>query len=252
MKTVLPIAIAALAAGMAVTAAAPGVEARPEYAKKEGKDCSFCHVNPKGGGPRTPKGDEYAKNGHKFPPQGYGQDSAFTTEANGKAFELVKKAMELEHWLDALTRIKELKSKEKKGPAAQLLLNTENQVDGKGDDLAKSAREAVTSGKVQEASEALVRVETEFKGRRAGPGATKIRSDLEKLPGAKEALEAAKALETQRLLWLDASMKEAAGDVPSAIRLLTDLLAKFPGGPFSTDAKTKLDALKAAPPPAMK
>src|SRR5262245_39816498 len=245
-------AAATLVAAFLLGSAAPDAHARPEYAKKEGKECSFCHVNPKGGGPRNAKGDEYAKNGHKFLAQGFGQDAAFSSEANGKAFDLVQKAISFEHWSDALTRIKDLKSKEKKGAAAQLLLNTEGQVDGKGRDLAKTAKESVTSGKAKEASEALLRVEVEFKGRDAAKDAPKIRSDVEKLAGGKEALEAARTLETQRVAWLDAEMKEAAGDAAGAIRALTDLLAKFPDGPYATDAKTKLDALKAAAPAGMK
>jgi len=245
-------ALAALCASLVLSAASRDAVAKPEYAKKEGKECAYCHVKAAGGGPRNEKGNEYAKNGHKFPAAGFGEDNAFTTEANGKAFGLVRKAVFLEHWADALARLRDLKAKEKKGPGAQLVLNTEAQVDGKGRDFARVAKDAITSGKAQDAAEALLRVEVEFKGREAAKDAAKIRADLEKLPGGKEALEAARLLETQRVLWLDASMKEAAGDAASAIRILTDLLAKFPDGPYSTDAKTKLDALKAPPPAAMK
>ncbi len=37
-------------------------DARPEYAAKEKKDCSFCHINPSGGGERNSRGQYYAKN----------------------------------------------------------------------------------------------------------------------------------------------------------------------------------------------
>lgn len=38
------------------------VEARPEYAEKEKKECAFCHVNPNGGGERNWRGQYYGKN----------------------------------------------------------------------------------------------------------------------------------------------------------------------------------------------
>jgi formylglycine-generating enzyme required for sulfatase activity len=41
-------------------------QATREYARKEGKPCVYCHVNPKGGGDRNEKGIAYAKNGHSF------------------------------------------------------------------------------------------------------------------------------------------------------------------------------------------
>ncbi len=229
-------------------------EAKPEFAKREGKDCTFCHRNPKGGMPLTDKGNEYRKNNFKFPPEpkGFGQDGAFATEANGKAFDLVTKAIDLGHYVEAFKRLGELKSKEKKGtPGAQLLLNTERQVDGKGVDLTRAARDAVQGGKVPEAAEALIRVETEFKGRDPAKDAAKLRADFGKLAGAKEADAAARAVEPQRIAWLDAQMRELEGKKPDALRILTDLVTKFPDGPFSADARKKIEDLGGkVPPPA--
>jgi len=34
-------------------------QAKPEFARKTGKPCSFCHVNPGGGGRRTAAGEYY-------------------------------------------------------------------------------------------------------------------------------------------------------------------------------------------------
>lgn len=244
-----------LAAGLALSAAPRAASAKPEYAKKENKECAYCHVNPRGGGARSEKGVEYEKNNHKFlVGGGYGEDKAFASEANGKNFDLVRKAIAIEHWMDALKRLSDLKAREKKGPAAQLVMNTEASVDGKGRDLVKAAKDAIVAGKVQDAADAMVRVEAEFKGRDAAKDLTKVRTDLEKMPGGKEAATAARAVEPQRVMWLDAQMKEAAGDTANAVRILNDLLTKFPAGPFATDAKTKVDALSkpvGGAPPAM-
>ena len=254
-----PLSFACTALGLVVLghlagAPVPPAHAKPEFAKKEGKACGFCHTNPKGGGPFTPKGTEYKQNGLKFPVQGFGEDAAFTTEAAGKAFALVRKAIDVGHFSDALRRIAELRTKEKKGPGAQLLLNTETQLDNRGRDLIRVAKDAIQGGKVPEAAEALARVEAEFRGREAGREAGKVRPDFNKLPGAKEADAAAKLVETQRLQWFDAQMREAEGKTAEALKLLADLVVKHPDGPFTADAKTKIQALggkvPAPPPPA--
>lgn len=40
--------------------------ARPQYAAKEGKTCTFCHVKPSGGMPLTAAGQYYRGHGHSL------------------------------------------------------------------------------------------------------------------------------------------------------------------------------------------
>jgi hypothetical protein len=238
-----------LAIGVLCASPLPRAEARPEFARKEGKDCAFCHTNPRGGGPRTPKGEEYEKNGHKFAAPGFGEDDAFTTQANGQLFFLVKGAIGIEHFKYALEKLKVLQGKEKKGPGAQKVMNTWGVIDGRGRDLAKKAKDAITAGNVKDASEAMIRLEVEFVGREPAKEVGKIRTDLQKLPGGKEAETAAKALEIQRLAWFGAQMLEEEDKHADAVKALTDFVSKFPDGPFTADAKKKLEEIQAAPPP---
>lgn len=57
----------AAAALLATVALAPRqAAATPAYAAQTKKACGFCHVNPAGGGPRTPTGTKFEKNGHKL------------------------------------------------------------------------------------------------------------------------------------------------------------------------------------------
>jgi hypothetical protein len=144
--------------------------------------------------------------------QGFGEDAAFTTEAAGKAFALVRKAIDVGHFSDALRRIAELRTKEKKGPGAQLLLNTETQLDNRGRDLIRVAKDAIQGGKVPEAAEALARVEAEFRGREAGREAA-VRPD-QQAARRQEADAAAKLVETQQ--GFDAQMREAEGKTAEA------------------------------------
>ncbi|MCZ6679975.1 MAG: hypothetical protein O7E52_22305 [Candidatus Poribacteria bacterium] len=41
--------------------------ARPEFAAQEEKECSFCHIDPAGGGPRNPVGQVFEANYFEFP-----------------------------------------------------------------------------------------------------------------------------------------------------------------------------------------
>lgn len=243
----LPAAVVLVAA---IAGMPRGAQARPEYARKEGKACAFCHVDGRGGGARNPKGMEYEKNGFTFPgaPKGYGEDEAFSTPANGTAFYFVREAIDLGHYGDALRRLKLLQPKEKaKGPAAQRILNAYAQIDGRGRDLAKVARDAIANGQVKEAAEHVARLEVEFRGREPGKEVARLRAEVAKLPGGKEADAAAKAAQPQRLQWLDAQMKEVEGDPEGAKRLLADLLAKHPQGPYAAQARARLEALNAPP-----
>jgi len=57
----------AAAALIAVIAIAPReAAATPAYAAQAKKACGYCHVNPAGGGARTPAGDKFQQNGHKL------------------------------------------------------------------------------------------------------------------------------------------------------------------------------------------
>src|SRR5262245_53194346 len=44
----------------------PRTDARPVYAIKEERTCAYCHVNPRGGGQRNPRGIFYEAHKHSF------------------------------------------------------------------------------------------------------------------------------------------------------------------------------------------
>ncbi|HVT12975.1 MAG TPA: hypothetical protein VHE55_11985 [Fimbriimonadaceae bacterium] len=52
--------------GIVLIAGVFTAEARPEYAQKENKQCSYCHLNPGGGGTRGFRGMFYGANGLSF------------------------------------------------------------------------------------------------------------------------------------------------------------------------------------------
>lgn len=158
MRAVLPsiVLLLLLAVASATFAPVPAASAKASFSQRENKPCAYCHVNPMGGGARNAKGEEYQRNGFKFPPSsrkgGFGEDDAFKNQANADQFGFVRAAMQLEHWSEALRRLADLKAKEdKKGAGYQKVINTESIVDGKGRDLVRAARESIEAGKVAEA-----------------------------------------------------------------------------------------------------
>jgi hypothetical protein len=72
--------------------------ATKEYARTEGKDCSHCHINDEGSGPRNPTGREYEANGYKF-----GVESWSTPE--NKAKYLRAKAALMATWYGESARL---------------------------------------------------------------------------------------------------------------------------------------------------
>jgi hypothetical protein len=66
-STPVLVATALAAPARALLSVSRDAVAKPEYAKKEGKECAYCHVKAGRGGPRNEKGLEYAKNGHSSP-----------------------------------------------------------------------------------------------------------------------------------------------------------------------------------------
>jgi mono/diheme cytochrome c family protein len=68
MKFAILAAAAIIAIGTVIAVGVPrSARALPAYAAETGKACGVCHVDPAGGGPRTPYGDAFAANGHKLP-----------------------------------------------------------------------------------------------------------------------------------------------------------------------------------------
>ena len=72
LKTTSKLTIALLSASavvglvLIVSVAPRPAAALPAYAASTKKPCSFCHVNPAGGGPRNATGTKFEKNGHKL------------------------------------------------------------------------------------------------------------------------------------------------------------------------------------------
>jgi hypothetical protein len=70
---------AALLFAGSLLALAAASQAKPEYARKEKKQCGYCHTNPAGGGARNPRGVFYAMHNHTF--EGYDEAKVMGAQA---------------------------------------------------------------------------------------------------------------------------------------------------------------------------
>lgn len=61
------IVVAAFALMLMAVLGSRSALALPAYAQQTGLPCGQCHVNPRGGGPRTAFGRAFARNGHRLP-----------------------------------------------------------------------------------------------------------------------------------------------------------------------------------------
>jgi hypothetical protein len=75
---------AAMLMAGSLLALAAASQAKPEYARKEKKQCGYCHTNPAGGGARNARGVFYAMHNHTF--EGYDE-----AKVMGTAGETAKK-----------------------------------------------------------------------------------------------------------------------------------------------------------------
>jgi hypothetical protein len=108
----------ALAATLAVFVSPREALATKEYAKKEGKDCGFCHISDKGSGPRTAKGREYEANGHLFGVK------SWTNDANEQKYLRANSAVIAQWYAEASRLLDELDKDEKLPGGAALVGGT--------------------------------------------------------------------------------------------------------------------------------
>ncbi len=246
-----------LAALFALLAAAacllPGpraAEARPEFARRETKACGFCHINPRGGGPRNDNGLLYARNEFSFP-VATGNLNSFRKEADRERMVYARKMVDLDHIpaaVDGLVRL----SKVVKDEGAKKLVEEEiHAIEVRGSKVLGQAR-LLLRGKPQEIDEGvelIVLLVTEYKGLAIHDEAL---GDLKELRADKDLRDRVKREEGEakaRLLLLDATRQDADGGRDKAKATLEKLIKVAPSSRAAEDAKKLLEEW-AKPPPA--
>jgi hypothetical protein len=245
MPSRAPSAVAALVlAALAAFVVAPREAlATRDYAKKEAKDCAFCHVSEKGSGPRNAKGREYEANGHQFGVK------SWSSEPNEKKYLRASCAVVAQWYSEAGRLLDELR-KEETLPGGLALTDALREkfrmfkrawLGG----AKKCFRQPGDLGLAAGAA-FLAKVESQFAGTDEAREAAKLLDDMAKDGKTKDLAEAARAAEKTRLLLLEGRTEFQLGRDDEARALFDKALADPRSKDFEKELREALDALPEA------
>lgn len=225
MRGVVPLLLAF--AAILFTGSRP-VAARPEFARREMKACGYCHINPRGGGPRNQRGLEYARNDFRFPPTK--GDPGSVRPLDKEAFARVDKLMDLDHVPAAVAQLRRLsKTGKKDDPARRLAEQRLHDVEVKGTEILGRARLLVRGENPDEGVELLVFVAAEYKDLDVGKEAQKDLRELRREPEHKERIQREERESKARLLYLDGMLQRADGHAEQGGKTLGAVTENYAG-----------------------
>ena len=231
MVLLLPLSLAVLLAGTPEP-----VDARPEFARREGRACGYCHINPRGGGARNSRGLQYARNEFKFPPR-KGDLTVFVRDKDKGAMIFAQQMIHLDHVKVAVVELKKL-SKIAKGDAAKrAATDALHALDVRGNEVVGAARRLLRKNEAEEAVELLVMVATEYKGLAVYAIA---RGDLQELRRDKSHRALIKREETEakaRVIYLDGLRYQHQKQEARALKMFQSILKNYPSTRAAKGAK---------------
>lgn len=232
--------LAALAAVLGASLVAPReASAMKEYARKEGKDCAFCHISDKGSGPRNAKGREYEANGHQFGVKSWSSD------ANEQKFLRASSALVAQWYGEAAKLLDELANEEKLPGGVALVGGTRERFKMFKGPWLRSAKKLLALGDrgLPNALGFLTKLESQFPGTDEGKEAIQLLDGLAKDPKTKDATADARAGEKVRLALLEGVTEFQLGRSDKAKGLFEKALADPNGKQFEADLREALAAL---------
>ncbi|MCZ6572097.1 MAG: hypothetical protein O7C98_02900 [Planctomycetota bacterium] len=239
--TLIPAAILLLA-GLVAMDDGP-VRARPEFARREAKACGFCHINPRGGGPRNRTGQEYARNNFSFPAK-QGDLRDFRAKDRAAMVE-VRKMLDAQHIPAAITKLSRMQRSVKGAAAKQVVRSELHTLDVKGEEVLGRARLLMRKKKYEEAVELLCMLALEYKGLSINAEAKAELKDLRRSREHKQLVRKEENEAKARRLYLDAALHRSNNKLKQAEAVLQKVLERYPG---TRAAKQATEELKKLPP----
>ena len=240
---------------VASVGSAPRAEARPEFARREALACGFCHIQPRGGGPRNSNGLRYARNEFKFP-AAKGNLNSFTKPKQRKALVRARNMLRVDHVAEAHTQLLKLRRQLPEGPARKLVDDELHALQVRGDEMLGTARLLLRKRKTKGKSngvEMLCILAAEYRGL---PVRDKAVADLKELKRDKnfaelvkretEEQKARKMLLEARALLVDGNPKKTA----KAVQKLTNKYPKSRAAKEALEQFTPSKATQSKTPPA--
>lgn len=226
----VPFVLLVVAAWM-VGSEVPEAEARPPFARREGKACGYCHIQPQGGGPRNSRGVAYARNEYKFPARAASLKD-FENKRHREKMVQARKLLALDHTRAAATTLRRLAKAVKKDPGAQKAVESElHDLAVKGAEILGQARRFLRSRKEKDHAAGvalLVLLTAEFKGFDVESDAKGDLKDIRKDKTLREIAKRELGESKARLLLLDGQAAQAGGDKKKARQRWEQLLKKYP------------------------
>ncbi|MGQ0615108.1 MAG: hypothetical protein ACT4PV_15355 [Planctomycetaceae bacterium] len=232
-----------LAAALLLPSRTP-VEARPEFAQREGKACGFCHINPRGGGPRNDTGVTYARNGFKFL-QEAAEVKDLERESDRDAMRRVRRMLDVQHVPAAIAELKRLRKTIKGDAGKQLAADELHRLDVKGTERLGRGRLLLRSSApdgIAEGVELIVLVSVEFKGLSVQEEAAKDLKELLKEPALKDLVRREETEARARQLLLDAALQAAEGEAERSVELYRQVTERYPESRAAAEARERLAA----------
>jgi hypothetical protein len=218
-----------LGAAVLLAAGERPAAARPEFARREAKACGYCHINPRGGGPRNQRGLEYARNDFKFPP-GKGDGGSTLRPADVEAFRRVDRLRDLDHTPAAVTHLRRVaRAGRKDDPARRLAEQRLHDLEVRGTEILGRARLLVRRENPDEGVELLVLVATEYKELEVGKEAQADLRELRRDAAHRERIQREEREAKARLLYLDGVLQGADGHAEQAEKTLRAVAEGYEG-----------------------
>lgn len=227
MRPLLPV-LPLLAALLVAVPGAREAAARPEFARREGKACGYCHINPRGGGPRNRNGLRYARNEFSFPARTAGLTD-FKDKKERAAMVRIRKLIDIDHTKAAVDELRKLKRRVDEPAAAKLVADALHDLEVKGSEILGQARLQLRKPEEEaEGVELLVLLTVEFKDLDVSKDAKSDLRDLKKEKRFRERIRAEKKEAKARMAYLEALEARVDGHEDEAQKLFRKVVKDHP------------------------
>jgi hypothetical protein len=226
----------ALTATAALFASPREALATRTFAKKEGKACAFCHINPKGGGPRNPTGRDYEANGYAFAVKTWSSDDNQQKYLRANSALIAQWYAETDRVLDDLA-----KAETSKAGVAQIAAARDKYKTIPATWL-HEAKTALFKGApaLPAASVKLAKLESQFSQSAEGKEAIRLLDKYAKDPATKDVVVHARAVEKARANVLEGVTEFHLNNLDKAKELLQKALADPDAKDFEKEVKDTL------------
>jgi hypothetical protein len=224
-------------------------EARPEFARREQLACGYCHIQPRGGGPRNSNGLRYARNEFKFPKE-KGTLNSFPKGRQREAVVRARKMLRINNIQEAHEELTRLSRQLKEGPAKELVDAELHAISVRGDEILGQARLLLRKRKPKARATGVELLYLLFAEYRGLAVRDKAAADLKELKKQKELAELIKrenAESKARLLLLDALAQQSDGKAKKAAKSIEKLQKKYPDSRAAKRAAELKTKTKKAP-----